>query len=75
MSTNTLAAAIAAIVFAGACSATDASDAGKSLIVSIDPKRCDYSVSAPGISGAVLKAQPAVKVDGKWIQRTGFSIM
>jgi alpha-galactosidase len=64
---NTLTVAVAAIVFAGACSVAHASEAGKSLTISIDPKGCGYSVSAPGISGAVLRAQPAVKVDGKWI--------
>ena len=64
---NTFAAAVAAVIFAGACSAAHASDAGKSLIVSIDPKGCGYTVSAPAVTGAVLKAQPAVKVDGKWI--------
>jgi alpha-galactosidase len=69
LKTNTLAAAVAtAILFAGAGPAMHASDASKSLIVSIDPKGCGYSVSAPGITGVVLKAQPAVKVDGKWIR-------
>ncbi len=68
LKTNALAVAVTAMLFACACSAVHASDAGKSLIVAVDSKGCGYSVSAPGISGIVLKAQPAVKVDGKWIR-------
>ena len=37
------------------------------LRVSINQKSGDYSIEAPGISGTVLSAGPAILVDGKWV--------
>ena len=42
-------------------------DAGNSLIVSVDQKTGSYSISASAVPGAVLTAQPAIEVEGRWI--------
>ncbi len=40
---------------------------GSTLTIAVDAKGGGYSIGADGVAGAVLRAQPAVRVDGKWI--------
>jgi alpha-galactosidase len=45
---------------------------GGALKVSIDQKSGAYTIAAPGITGPVVSAGPAILVDGKWIARRDY---
>ncbi|RRA49829.1 alpha-galactosidase [Acidipila sp. EB88] len=51
---------------ATACLLASSLQARAQLAVTVHPKDGSYSIDAPGISGSVLAANPAVRVDGKW---------